>query len=128
MVTSYQNGVLHQSFERPTGIAYDPINEMLYVNDKDRNNIQVFSVSDSAESTFGSSSHSGYGHEDGNDEPKKSKSHPKHDCDPSYPEFCIPSPPPDLDCSDISKKNFKVVGSDPHRFDGDGDGIGCEPA
>ena len=59
-------------------LAYDPINEILYVNDKDRNNIQVFSVSDSAESTFGSSSHSGYGHEDGNDEPKKSKSHPKH--------------------------------------------------
>ncbi|MGA8844787.1 MAG: hypothetical protein WB511_14480, partial [Nitrososphaeraceae archaeon] len=116
------------NFERPTGIAYDAINELLYVNDKDRNNIQVFSVSDSAESTFRSSSHSGYTHEDGNDEHKKSKSHPKHkpECDPSYPDLCIKSPPPDLDCSDISEKNFKVTGSDPHRFDADNDGIGCE--
>ena len=47
-------------------------------------------------------------------------------CDPSYPDFCIKSPPPDLDCSDISKKNFKVTGSDPHGFDADNDGIGCE--
>jgi len=47
-------------------------------------------------------------------------------CDPSYPDFCIPSPPPDLDCKDISQKRFTVIGSDPHRFDGDKDGIGCE--
>ena len=47
-------------------------------------------------------------------------------CDPSYPDFCIPSPPPDLDCKDISQKKFTVIGSDPHRFDGDRDGIGCE--
>jgi len=38
----------------------------------------------------------------------------------------VPPPPPDLDCGEISHRNFKVVGSDPHRFDGDGDGIGCE--
>jgi micrococcal nuclease len=50
----------------------------------------------------------------------------KQSCDPSYQDVCIPSPPPDLDCGEISYKNFKVVGSDPHRFDGDGDGIGCE--
>jgi micrococcal nuclease len=31
-----------------------------------------------------------------------------------------------LDCGDISTRNFKVVGSDPHRFDGNNDGIGCE--
>ena len=48
------------------------------------------------------------------------------DCDYSYPDFCIPSPPPDLDCGDIPYTNFKVRGSDPHRFDGDKDGIGCE--
>jgi len=48
------------------------------------------------------------------------------DCDPSYPDFCIPSPPPDLDCKDISKKRFTVLQPDPHRFDGDKDGIGCE--
>lgn len=47
-------------------------------------------------------------------------------CDPSYPDFCIPSPPPDLDCKDIAQKRFTVIGSDPHRFDGDKDGIGCE--
>jgi hypothetical protein len=27
---------------------------------------------------------------------------------------------------DISEKDFKVKGSDPHRFDGDDDGRGCE--
>ncbi|MGI0012777.1 MAG: thermonuclease family protein [Nitrososphaera sp.] len=48
------------------------------------------------------------------------------DCDPSYPDVCIPSPPPDLDCGDISYRNFRVVGSDPHRFDGNKDGVGCE--
>ncbi|NIR87155.1 nuclease, partial [Candidatus Bathyarchaeota archaeon] len=48
------------------------------------------------------------------------------ECDPSYPDVCIPSPPPDLDCTDISYRNFKVLSPDPHRFDGDKDGIGCE--
>lgn len=47
-------------------------------------------------------------------------------CDPSYPTVCIPPPPPDLDCGDISYENFTVRGADPHRFDGDDDGIGCE--
>ncbi len=47
-------------------------------------------------------------------------------CDPSYPGVCIPPYPPDLDCSDIPYKGFRVVGRDPHGFDGDGDGIGCE--
>ncbi|MEQ1502743.1 MAG: hypothetical protein ABMB14_10965 [Myxococcota bacterium] len=47
-------------------------------------------------------------------------------CDPSYPDVCIPSPPPDLDCADITDRRFRVVGADPHRFDGDRDGIGCE--
>jgi Protein of unknown function (DUF1524) len=47
-------------------------------------------------------------------------------CDPAYPTVCIPPPPPDLDCGDIPYRNFKVLPPDPHRFDGDGDGIGCE--
>jgi hypothetical protein len=47
-------------------------------------------------------------------------------CHSSYPTVCIPPPPPDLDCGEISFRRFKVVGSDPHGFDGDGDGIGCE--
>jgi micrococcal nuclease len=49
-------------------------------------------------------------------------------CDPSYPDVCIKSPPPDLNCPDIPNKNFKVIGSDPHGFDRDNDGIGCESA
>ena len=48
------------------------------------------------------------------------------DCDPSYPDFCIASSPPDLDCGDTSQKRFTVLQPDPHRFDGDKDGIGCE--
>jgi micrococcal nuclease len=47
-------------------------------------------------------------------------------CDPSYPTVCIPPPPPDLDCGDITFRRFEVLPPDPHRFDGDGDGIGCE--
>jgi micrococcal nuclease len=48
------------------------------------------------------------------------------DCDPSYPDACIPPPPPDLDCGDVSERFFAVEGSDPHLFDADGNGIGCE--
>lgn len=47
-------------------------------------------------------------------------------CDPSYPGVCIPPPPPDLDCSDVSHRDFQVKAPDPHGFDGDNDGIGCE--
>ena len=47
-------------------------------------------------------------------------------CDPSYSGACIPHYPPDLDCGDVSATNFAVTGSDPHGFDGDGDGVGCE--
>jgi len=31
-----------------------------------------------------------------------------------------------LDCGEIGYSNFRVVGSDPHGFDRDKDGIGCE--
>lgn len=47
-------------------------------------------------------------------------------CDPAYPGVCIPPPPPDLDCGQISERRFKVLLPDPHRFDSDHDGIGCE--
>ena len=47
-------------------------------------------------------------------------------CHPSYPTVCIPPPPPDLDCGDISYRRFQVLSPDPHDFDRDGDGIGCE--
>jgi hypothetical protein len=48
------------------------------------------------------------------------------ECDDAYPDFCIPPPPPDLDCPDIDETNFTVKEPDPHGFDGNNDGIGCE--
>jgi micrococcal nuclease len=47
-------------------------------------------------------------------------------CDPSYPTVCIPPSPPDLDCADVPHRRFAVLPPDPHRFDGGGDGLGCE--
>jgi hypothetical protein len=47
-------------------------------------------------------------------------------CDPSYPGVCIPPAPPDLDCKDVPYRRFQVLPPDPHSFDRDGDGIGCE--
>jgi hypothetical protein len=47
-------------------------------------------------------------------------------CDPAYPDFCIPPPPPDLDCPELAGSNFTVLPPDPHRLDADHDGIGCE--
>jgi len=47
-------------------------------------------------------------------------------CDPAYPTVCIPPPPPDLDCGDIPYRRFQVLSPDPHNFDRDADGIGCE--
>ena len=51
---------------------------------------------------------------------------PRPNCSPCYPYLCIPPPPPDLDCGKIAFCRFRGVGCDPHGFDGDGDGIGCE--
>lgn len=53
-------------------------------------------------------------------------------CHPSYPDYCIAPPPPDLDCPDITgRKPFRVRhdvrGADPHGFDRDRDGRACEP-
>ena len=44
----------------------------------------------------------------------------------SIPDVCIAPYPPDLNCGDIGYSNFRVIGSDPHGFDADNDGIGCE--
>lgn len=49
-------------------------------------------------------------------------------CDPAYPDFCIPPPPPYLNCSDFVEKNFTALAPDPHGLDGDEDGIACEEA
>ncbi len=48
------------------------------------------------------------------------------DCDPAYPDVCILPPPPDLDCADVPYRRFTVRAPDPHHFDGDHDGLGCE--
>ena len=58
--------------------------------------------------------------------PSTSKSGVK--CDPNY-QGCIPPYPPDLDCTDIKRMRLapiRVIGLDVHKFDGDGDGIGCD--
>lgn len=54
------------------------------------------------------------------------QSQSENNCDTSYPDVCIPPYPPDLDCGEIQFANFKVLPPDPHGFDGDKDGIGCE--
>ena len=46
-------------------------------------------------------------------------------CDPCYPDVCIPAVSYDLDCPEVPFCQFRVT-CDPHRFDGDHDGIGCE--
>lgn len=55
---------------------------------------------------------------------------PAASCEASYPDICIPIGSADLDCGDIDARRFTVrwdvPNPDPHRFDGNGDGVGCE--
>lgn len=49
-------------------------------------------------------------------------------CDPNY-AGCVPASSTDLDCPDIKRLGLapvKVIGSDIHKLDRDGDGIGCD--
>lgn len=46
-------------------------------------------------------------------------------CDSNYQGTCVPVVSYDLNCDDIGG-SVTVVGSDPHGFDADGDGSGCE--
>ena len=48
------------------------------------------------------------------------------DCDPAYPDVCVPPFPPDLSCADIPYDHIRVLPPDPHHLDGNGDGMGCE--
>ena len=57
--------------------------------------------------------------------PKPSPKQVGSNCDPNYSGGCVPLVSYDLDCPDISF-SVKVIGSDPHGFDRDRDGIGCE--
>jgi hypothetical protein len=52
-------------------------------------------------------------------------------CDPHYPKVCIPLVPPDLDCADLSFRQFQTLHDgrntpDPHSLDNNFDGIGCQ--
>jgi micrococcal nuclease len=49
---------------------------------------------------------------------------PLGNCDPLYPAVYIPPPPPDLDCDDLSQRNFRVLQPDLHILDDDNNGIG----
>ncbi len=55
---------------------------------------------------------------------------PAGGCEPSYPDVCIPIGSADIDCGAIAARRFAVVWTvpvpDPHAFDADADGIGCE--
>lgn len=55
-----------------------------------------------------------------------SKAKVEKKCDPSYPTVCLNPGLRGLSCRDIGFANFRVVGRDPHGFDRDRDGIGCE--
>ena len=55
----------------------------------------------------------------------------QNECDPHYTGACVPvyrTRDDDVDCGDLEERNFTVVtiGEDPHRLDGDEDGIACE--
>lgn len=61
-------------------------------------------------------------------QPPAAPAQPSGDCDPAYPTVCI-APKwkvGDLNCKDIPYRRFTVLPPDPHNFDGDFDGIGCE--
>jgi hypothetical protein len=49
---------------------------------------------------------------------------PAQKCDPSYPDFCIS--PSDLDRDEVNGSDFTGRPADPHGFDGNSDGVGCE--
>ena len=50
------------------------------------------------------------------------------ECDPAYPDMCLPSPLPDLNCgADVGHaRNIAVLPPDPHKLDRDLDGLGCD--
>lgn len=50
----------------------------------------------------------------------------KQNCDPAYPDLCISQSLSNLKCQDVKQRNFRVLPPDPHNFDSNGDGVGCE--
>ncbi|MGV8106596.1 MAG: hypothetical protein ACP5OH_02365 [Nitrososphaerota archaeon] len=69
---------------------------------------------------------SGAEEDSGQTKASQSDSTSQEGCDSSYPEICITTYSAKLSCGDIPFRNFKVLLPDPHGFDSDGDGIGCE--
>jgi type IV secretory pathway VirB10-like protein len=69
---------------------------------------------------------SGAEEDSGQTQASQSDSTSQEGCDSSYPEICITTYSAKLGCGDIPFRNFKVLLPDPHGFDSDGDGIGCE--
>src|SRR5205814_2080185 len=47
-------------------------------------------------------------------------------CDPHYPDFCIPPPPPKVYCRDLPYSDFRALPPDPQLLDADHDGRACE--
>ena len=51
---------------------------------------------------------------------------PSADCDPSYPDLCLPIGGPDINCDDVAERRFTVLAPDRHELDDNDNGIGCE--
>lgn len=51
---------------------------------------------------------------------------PAGDCNPAYSGACVPTGVRDVDCTELSARDFASVGSDPYGLDGDDDGVACE--
>jgi hypothetical protein len=48
-------------------------------------------------------------------------------CEPAYEDACVPPAPPVLTCEQAGVSNLLITsGGDPHGFDTDFDGVGCE--
>jgi micrococcal nuclease len=61
--------------------------------------------------------------------PRSPTPKPDGKCDPNYSGGCVPPYPPDVDCPDIRALGIapvRVIGTDVHQLDRDGDGWGCE--
>lgn len=56
----------------------------------------------------------------------KETSKPPPSKPPAADRYPAAWPGPDVDCGQITERNFRVRPGDPHNFDRDGDGIGCE--
>jgi hypothetical protein len=69
---------------------------------------------------------SAYEEDDGEYEDEYYEEDAESDCDPSYPDVCIPADSYDVDCAEVDETDFTVDGDDPYGLDGDGDGVGCE--